>query len=314
MSQLLSSFINELIDRRRALQHLGALGAGVLLDPVLEGLAKASPKRRVLFFSKSAAYQHSSIKRSNGELSHAEKVLTDLGTRHGFEVTATKDGSVFTADNLKSYDVIFFFTQGDLTQLGEYKEPPMSLEGKKAMLDAIHAGKGFVGTHSAADTLHSAGEGFATQVVEQRDPYIQMIGGEFIRHGPQQEATMKLVSPSFPGCEKIQKEFRIKDEWYSLKNFASNLHVILVQATQGMDGTDYQRPDYPATWARMHGKGRVFYTSMGHREDVWTSPIFQAVLLGGISWASGNVKAKVPPNLKAVTPKAETIPPQPPKK
>ena len=66
--------------------------------------------------------------------------------------------------------------------------------------------------------------------------------------------------------------------------------MILVQATQGMDGTDYQRPDYPATWARMHGKGRVFYTSMGHREDVWTSPIFQAVLLGGISWASGNVK------------------------
>ena len=100
----------------------------------------------------------------------------------------------------------------------------------------------------------------------------------------------------------------------SLKNFASNLHVILVQATQGMDGTDYQRPDYPATWARMHGKGRVFYTSMGHREDVWTSPIFQTVLLGGMSGASGNVKAKVPPNLKTVTPQAETIPPQPPPK
>ena len=195
MSQLLSNFINELIDRRRALHHLGALGAGVLLDPALQALAKASPKRRVLFFSKSAGYQHSSIKRNNGELSHAEKVLTELGTSHGFEVTATKDGSVFTADNLKSYDVIFFFTQGDLTQLGEYKEPPMSLEGKKALLDAIRAGKGFVGTHSASDTLHSAGEGFATQAVEQRDPYIQMIGGEFIRHGPQQEATMKVVSP-----------------------------------------------------------------------------------------------------------------------
>ena len=314
MSQWLSTFIHELIDRRRALHHLGALGAGVLLDPALNALAKASPKRRVLFFTKSSGYQHSSIKRNGGELSHAERVLTDLGTSHGFEVTATKDGSVFTADNLKSYDVIFFYTTGDLTQLGEYKEPPMPVEGKKALLEAIHSGKGFIGTHSAADTFHSAGEGFATQAVEQRDPYIQMLGGEFIRHGPQQEATMKVASPEFPGCERIQKEFRIKDEWYSLKNFASNLHVILVQATQGMDGTDYQRPDYPATWARMHGKGRVFYTSMGHREDVWTSPIFQAVLLGGVSWASGNVKAKVPPNLKAVTPQAETIPPQPPKK
>jgi hypothetical protein len=311
VSQLLSNFVYKLIGRRRTLQHLGALGAGVLLDPALEALAKASPKRRVLFFTKSAGYQHSAIKRNNGELSHAEKVLTELGTSHGFEVTSTKNGSVFTADNLKAYDVIFFYTTGDLTQLGEYKEPPMPVEGKKALLDAIRAGKGFVATHSAADTFHSAGEGFATQTVEQRDPYIQMLGGEFIRHGPQQEARMKVVSPKFPGCEKIQKEFRIKDEWYSLKNFASNLHVILVQATQGMDGTDYQRPDYPATWARMHGKGRVFYTSMGHREDVWTNPIFQAVLLGGISWASGNVEAKVPPNLKAVTPQAETIPPPP---
>ena len=207
MSQALSKFICELIDRRRALHRLAAVGAGVLLDPALNALAKTSPKRRVLFFTKSSGYQHSSIKRNNGELSHAEKVLTELGTRHGFEVTATKDGSVFTADNLKSYDVIFFYTTGDLTQLGEYKEPPMPVEGKKALLDAIRAGKGFVGTHSATDTFHSAGEGFATQSLNQRDPYIQMLGGEFIRHGPQQEATMKVVSPNFPGCEKIRKGF-----------------------------------------------------------------------------------------------------------
>ncbi len=245
MSQALSKFICQLIDRRRALHRLAAVGTGIVLDPALKALAKTSPKRRVLFFTKSSGYQHSSIKRNNGELSHAERVLSELGARHGFEVTATKEGSVFTADNLKSYDVIFFYTTGDLTQLGEYKEPPMPVEGKKALLDAIRAGKGFVGTHSATDTFHSAGEGFATQSLDQRDPYIQMLGGEFIRHGPQQEATMKVVSPNFPGCEKIQKEFRIKDEWYSLKNFASNLHVILVQATQGMDGTDYQRPDYP---------------------------------------------------------------------
>ena len=43
-------------------------------------------------------------------------------------------------------------------------------------------------------------------------------------------------------------------------------------------------PPYPATWARMHGKGRVFYTSMGHREDVWTNEKFQQVALGGFSW------------------------------
>jgi uncharacterized protein len=312
MSQLLSSFIKELIDRRLALRRLSAAG-GLLLEPALVALAKPTP-RRVLFFTKSSGYQHSVIKRNNGGLGHAEKILTDLGNSHGFEVTPTKDGSIFTADNLKKYDVIFFVTTGDLTQPGEDKNPPISVEGKVALLEAIRGGKGFVGSHCASDTFHSPGEAFATQPIEQRDTYIRMLGGEFIRHGVQQEATMKIESPRFPGCEKLQKEFRIKDEWYSLKNFASDLHVILVQETQGMEGTDYQRPAYPATWGRMHGKGRVFYTSMGHREDVWTNPTFQAILLGGLSWTAGTVNAKVPPNIKAVTPQAETIPPKPPKK
>ncbi len=56
----------------------------------------------------------------------------------------------------------------------------------------------------------------------------------------------------------------------------------LVQETNGMKDADYDRPPYPATWARKHGEGRVFYTSMGHREDVWTNPIFESILIGGL--------------------------------
>jgi hypothetical protein len=67
----------------------------------------------------------------------------------------------------------------------------------------------------------------------------------------------------------------------------------------------YQRPPYPATWARLHGKGRVFYTSMGHREDVWTNSIFQQIILGGIAWALRNVDADVTPNIATVTPHAD---------
>ena len=70
----------------------------------------------------------------------------------------------------------------------------------------------------------------------------------------------------------------------------------------------YQRPPFPATWARMHGKGRVFYTSMGHREDVWTKAEFQTVLLGGLAWALRNVDADVTPNIDKATPKASDIP------
>ena len=57
----------------------------------------------------------------------------------------------------------------------------------------------------------------------------------------------------------------------------------------------------------MQNKGRVFYTSMGHREDVWTNPKFQQVLLGGLSWAARNVDADVAPNIAQVTPKANEL-------
>ena len=79
-----------------------------------------------------------------------------------------------------------------------------------------------------------------------------------------------------------------------------------------MSGTMYQRPAYPATWARMYGQGRVFYTSMGHREDVWTNPMFQDILFGGIAWAVHNVDADVTPNIEQVAPGAWKLPPIPP--
>ena len=74
-----------------------------------------------------------------------------------------------------------------------------------------------------------------------------------------------------------------------------------------MKGDMYQRPPFPATWARMHGKGRVFFCSMGHREDVWTNKTFQQILLGGIAWSLGNVDADTTPNVKKVTPKSEQL-------
>ena len=75
-----------------------------------------------------------------------------------------------------------------------------------------------------------------------------------------------------------------------------------------MTDADYDRPPYPATWARMHQKGRVFYTSMGHREDVWTNPIFQTLVTGALRWTTGLVDTDVTPNLEKVTPEAMTLP------
>ncbi len=322
------------MNRRELLQTAGglALGAGLSAFPFGWTPAQEGKKKRILMFTRSQGFQHSVVNRNDagkeyakgkarlgepGKVAHAEQILTDLGMNHGFEVTATKDGRVFVPEEIAKYDAFFFYTTGDLTnERATDGSPPMSKEGKKALLDAIAAGKGFVGSHCASDTFHSRGEGRKNQAPEDRDPYIQMLGGEFIVHGDQFKAKMVVADKTFPGTMELS-DFELNEEWYALKNFAANLHVILAQdSTDGMAAFDekkrernamYNRPLYPATWARMHGKGRVFYPSMGHGEDVWTNPTFQQILLGGIAWATRVVETDVSPNIEKVTPKASNL-------
>jgi hypothetical protein len=281
--------------------------------------ATAAPAtKHILFFSKSSGFEHSAIKCADGQMSFAAKVLDELGRTNHFEFTFTKDGTVFTPENIAKYDAFFFYTTGDLTERGTDGNPPMSKEGKAAFLQAIYQGKGFIGTHSATDTFHSPSNkdlGAARWKNDaEPDPYVRMIGAEFIIHGAQQKARMICADPKFPGMSAVPADFAPLEEWYTLKDFAPNLHVLLVQDTSNMEKTGgnhcYDRPNYPATWAHLYGKGRVFYTSMGHREDVWTNPVFQQVLLGGINWAVGNVKADVKPNIEKVTPQASVLPSQ----
>jgi hypothetical protein len=276
--------------------------------------------KKVLFFSKSSSYEHSVIKRNGNELSFAEKILANLGPKRGIEFTFSKDGSLFTPEYLAQFDAFHFYTTGDLTIVGTDKSPAMTPAGKAALIDAVKGGKGFVGTHSASDTFHSDSaddEKSAAHVSRyknygaQADEYIKMLGGEFIVHGSQQKAKMRVADAKFPGLQTAPAEFELTEEWYSLKEFAGNLHVLLVQETEGMAGAQYQRPPYPSTWARMFGQGRVFYTAMGHREDVWSNPLFQEILFGGIAWAVRNADADVTPNIEAIAPHSAELPPSP---
>jgi type 1 glutamine amidotransferase len=292
---------------RRELLKAGA--AGLALSSFQLGwTARAdTSKKRVLMFTRSQGFEHSVIKRGKGDtLSLAERIVTDLAKKHGFEVTCTKDGREFLPETLGKYDAFLFETTGDLTREGGDKQPPMPPEGKTAFLHAIAEGKGFVGCHCASDTFHSPGGKNENQESDKLDPYIRMVGGEFIVHGAQQSAKMRVVDPKFPGSVGV-KAYEMHEEWYALKNFAPDLHVILVQDTDGMKGGMYERPSFPATWARQHNKGRVFYTSMGHREDVWESVVFQSILLGGLNWALGNVNADISPNIGKVAPEASEL-------
>lgn len=266
--------------------------------------AAQKKKQKILYFTRSAGFEHEAVKIKNGKPSISDRILTELGQRYGFEVVCTKDGRVFDGD-LDQYDAIAFYTSGVLTEPNKAKTPPMTPEGKNKLLQAIADGKGFVGFHAATDSFHSKGPRDQNQT--QVDPYIVMIGGEFIVHGAQQEATIRTVSPEFPGVRDFGRIQKLREEWYTLKNFADDLHVILVEDNEGMKGDCYQRPPFPCTWARRHGKGRVFYTSFGHRDDIWTSARVQGIIAGGLAWAMGNVTVDVTPNIDRVTPKASQL-------
>jgi len=294
------------VTRRRIFELLGAATLAATTPP--HGRAADDKKgRKVLFFTKSAGFEHDPVKRNGANPSLSEITLTGIGKRHGFEVVATKDGRVFDGD-LAPYDAFFFFTTGDLTERGTDATPPMSMHGKTALLAAIRGGKGFIGVHSASDTFHSTGGQFETQ--EEPDPYIAMLGGEFISHGNQQEARVRVADPKFPGLHGSGEDFKIKEEWYSLKNFAKDIHVLLVLETDGMQDAEYRRPPFPLAWVRGEGKGRVYFNAMGHRDDVWTSERFQEMLAGAVAWATGAAEAELTANMSKVTPQAGVMPPE----
>ncbi len=275
-------------------------------DGTAIGPARFSPQfarrgrpARLLYFTRSAAYLHSAVRRSGNRLSHSEATLAALGRQCGVEVIATKDGRVFDG-NLDCFDAFAFYTLGDLTRESGDPTPPMSPRGKRRLLDAVAAGKGFLGFHSACDTFLSNGE--------QIDPYISMLGGEFVTHDRPQQATLRVVSSGFPGIGGLGESFALYEEWYTLKNFASDLHVILVQQTAGMIGACYRRPPFPVTWARMHDKGRVFFTSLGHRENIWTYGVFQRIAVAGLAWVLRQIDADMAPNIDQVAPLADQWP------
>lgn len=304
--------------------------AGLLMAAQVPAQAAepASPPvtKKVLFFTKSSGFQHEAVmnKMPDGRPGYAFAVLKKLGEKNNIEFTFSKDGSLFTPEYLAQFDAYLFYTTQDLTQAKTEErgdgEPPMTAAGKAALLKAIADGKGFIGLHSAADTFHSPGNieyGPARfeNDGDKADPYIKMIGGEFINHDAQQAGRVSVTDNFFPGISTVPADFGLFEEWYSFKNFAPDLHVLLVQKTSRMVGGSYERADYPSTWARMEGKGRVYYTSLGHREDVWNNVTFQSILAGGLNWALGKVDVDVTPNITKVAPNANVLPkyvPKPP--
>jgi type 1 glutamine amidotransferase len=305
-------------NRREFLRATALTGAGLALSSPLLGASNKS----VLVFTKSSGFEHAVVKRVDGKPSLVDDTINELGNNHGFSAVVTKDGRIFDSKEFHSYAAVVFFTTGDLTTMGTDGKPPMSPKGKRTLLDAVLDGTGFVGVHAASDTFHTMPdlEDRSNRYIahgDQEDPYLRMLGAEFITHGREprlQDANLIVNDPKFPGLEGVTSPVSFNEEWYSMKDFMPDLHVILALDTHGMKGECYQRAPYPVTWARQHGKGRVFYTAMGDRPENWKNEFFLNLLAGGIRWSIADASAQLDANLKQAAPGYAEIPPKFPAK
>jgi type 1 glutamine amidotransferase len=306
-------------NRRDFLRTTAVVGASLAFT---KGLLSAPSQKSVLVFTKSSGWEHDVVKRIDGKPSIMDNAITEMGKKHNFEAVCSKDGRIFDSAEFAKFGAAVFFTTGDLLEEGTDKQPPMTATGKQKFLDAIYEGKGFVGVHAASDTFHTKPDSSeaGTRYIaygEKSDPYLRMLGAEFITHGSNprlQTCKVTINDAKFPGLEGVSSPVEFTEEWYSLKDFMTDIHVIATLDTTGMKGNCYQRKPYPVVFSRMHGKGRVFYTAMGDRPENWQIPFFLNQVAGGILFALGEAKGSVSQNLTSVAPGYAEIPPRDPAK
>ncbi len=273
-----------------------AVAAILLCSMAFGPQAQAAPKK-VLVVTTTLGFRHSSIPT-------AERIIAKLGNESGlFTVDYARvnpDDPQYKADTkqeheakvheaiksvlaekmsleaLKNYDaVIFANTTGDLP-----------LPDRDGFIDWVKSGKGFVGMHAAGDTFH----GFPG--------YLEMLGAEFKHHDAQVEIEPIINDDKCPACSFIPKGWKVFDEIYQFQKFdRSKVHGLL-SLDHHPNHMDIPG-DYPVSWCKQIGAGRLFYTSLGHREDVWdpdwkdrknpkeVAEIYQKHILEGIKWALG---------------------------
>ncbi len=227
----------------------------------------ATARKKVLFVTHSAGFVHDVVRRPRPHVySPAEERLIEAA-RDRFDVTATQSVDALARANLAEPDAIVFYTTGEL---------PFDDGSPSALLEWIRRGGAFIGVHSATDTLYESPE------------YLDMIGGTFDGHPWNQEVGVIVEDPAHPAVRHLGARFAIHDEIYQFRDFQRHpLHVLLRLDPTSVDATKGKRADqdYAISWCKEYGEGRVFYTSLGHRLEVWKDARFQRHLLDGIEWA-----------------------------
>jgi uncharacterized protein len=217
---------------------------------------------RILIVTHTEGFRHDSIPA-------AEAGIRDLGTETGlyasdFCRTANDVRTMLTADGLRAYQgVVFANTTGSL--------PIADLD---AFLSWIAGGNGFVGIHSASDTYHD------------RPAYLSMLGGEFVTHGAIVDAEVRVDEVAHPSVSQWAPAFRITDEFYRFQSLDPNRRTLLSLARDPEDGAPAPAGvAQPLAWYKNYSSGRVFYTALGHRSELWQDARYRRHVLEGIRWA-----------------------------
>ncbi len=253
---------------------------GAALEATAQEATAQQGSARMLLVTQSAGFRHSAVTRKDLQLSPAERTMTQLGISSNlFRVDCTQDcAQDFTRDKLQHYDIVMFYTTGDL---------PIAKEDLDYFLNdwLKQKGHGFIGAHSAADTYHNY------------EPYWDMIGGTFNGH-PWNASTKVVITvhdQQHPVSKVWDPEFTITDEIYQFKNWQPEKVRVLMSLN--MEKTELKKPYHvPIAWVKEYGEGKAMHMSLGHREDVWTNSTYQASLLGGVKWILGLEDGDATPN------------------
>lgn len=177
-------------------------------------------------------------------------------------------------DYLAKFDaVVFLLTTGEI----------LTVEQQTALQQFIQSGKGFVGIHSAADTLYNW------------PWYGKLIGHRFVIHPQIQTAKLTVLDPTFPGLEGQPSSFWWTEEWYEFgPSLNPNLHYLLAvdestyqpEVTWGEVSGKGMGEFHPIAWCHNFDGGRVFYTGLGHIADSYQQPWFKQHIFGGLLWAA----------------------------
>lgn len=278
--------------RRRLLAMAAALGLSALAPSFsLAADEAAKPadgkKVKVLYLTQSRGFVHQPVNRKGKDgkelpLASSEVAFIDYGKTTGlFDVEATQDATVITPEKLKQIDVLAFYTTGAL---------PISDANWTVVQEWVKSGKGgFIGIHSATDTQW-----------DYKGPeltYTKFINGQFAGHPWGQGTPIKIATfdPAFPAVTQWAAAPDHKDEIYQYQKYDPS--AVRVLQCIDFEGTALKKPYFvPITWVRELGKGRVFYTNLGHTPATWEDARFKSTLVEAVKWVTHQTAGSAEPN------------------